>query len=1248
MKRLYTFLSISFFICFNLMDINAQTLTIGNGTFINSNVAGPAYTSTIAGSHSRYAYIFPESVLTTLKHGDSIRAFSFLKNGIGSLNGTCSMKIYVRNTTLNNYGNRNVVWNTQINLPNMELKYSKNPILDITNNPGWCRFAFDTPYFFDTLDGKNLEVLIEYHQTNTQNANIFWTYENGNTVMGYSVNQTKFSRVNGTAMPDSTNSNSDIHPTIRIEFPKNDFEVIPTKIFSLGKIPVPLGNPDTVKAILWNVGKLTATNFKVYIISKGANNLIDSANFTLQPNEEKLFNMPLIYPTNYGLDTIEIRVAESNNSLSVVRLANENVYSYRDVSQPIAGGIGFNGATGDFVAKFFSNSQKAINQITVNFSGSNQKFRLGIWAVNPTTGAPGTNLWTSDTLTSSPTFITPVSPFVTVNGSFFVGVRQIGTQNVAFGYQPETPTRTRTFFYTSPTGATNWVDFSPQSPFKFAIEPRLQKANDVAPIALVNPNDTINLNISTTIAPKARIINYGSNNQLTPFTTTLIISRNNFVEYTSDKSDTISSGRTRIITFDSSFNPTVAGDYDVLIITRLGNDEQKDNDTFRTKIIVARFDDVGLGSVFDPSNSFDYEQFQDTIYPTIFVQNFGQNPKGPFNVTAKIYDSLNNEVYSDTKPYSVGPLNSVLANFKPFPCSLRGDFTMVAYTELVGDANRSNDTVKIPFTIIRSNDVAVTVATYPANLSSLTPPVSSRRPEVVVENLGDANQDDPFKVYCEIFYNNIRIFYDSSSTNSYKNIPNNVFFGFFQPTLNGYYTMKVYTNMDIDQYRLNDTIYSNFAVGVPDDIQIVSIDPISGSKFQINTAIEPKATFINNGFISQTTLFPVRFKVFDASNNQVYSSTKMITLDSGETKQVTFDNTLFFANNGTYKVVAFTNLSKDFVKSNDTIIGEYFAQKNFDVALFSIVNPKNNDSLMVGLDELIPMVTLINLGDSLHKTSFITNFRIYNNQTNALLYNQNNDTFFSNNNPINLSFPKFAIQNNEITIRCEAFLTSFIDQSAANNSQSNTAKYYLFNDLWAKSILLPANNVTYSKSSAAVLPRITIENRTPFNSDIVKANLKIYRQDTVTNIETIVHSDSIEIQGMSGNELLTINLGNSFSFNDKEAGKYNCSLSVVSNKDQVSTNNIQSSTFRISESLNIYSLLTDKIRISPNPANDVIEIIIENNNEKLNAELYDSKGRLVNKISSNESVIQFNVSDLSSGLYFIQINNQRFKIIVSH
>jgi hypothetical protein len=1245
MKKLYTIFSILSLICLNYLD--AQTITLGSGSFINSNVAGPAYTSTIAGSHSRYAYIFPESLLTSLEHGDSIRALSFLKNGIGSLNGTCSMKIYLRNTTLNNYGNRNVVWNTQINLPNTQLKYSKNPILDITNNPGWNRFSFDTPYFYDTLNGKNLEILIEYHQTNTQNANIFWTYENGATVSGYTANQTKFVRVNGTAMPDSTNSNSDIHPTIRIEFPENDFEVIPTKIFSLGKIPVPHGNPDTVKAILWNIGKLAATNFKVYIISKGSNNLIDSSNYTLQPNEEKLFNMPLIYPTNYGLDTIEIRIAGSNNSLSVVRLANENVYSYRDVSQPIAGGIGFNGATGDFVAKFFSNTPKAINQITVNFAGSNQKFRLGIWAVNPTTGAPGTNLWTSDTLTSSPTFITPVSPFVNVNGSFFVGVRQIGTQNVAFGYQPESPTRTRTFFYTSPTGATNWVDFSPQSPFKFAIEPRLQKANDVAPIALVNPKDTINLNISSTIAPKARIINYGSNNQLIPFVTTFTILRNNFVEYTSDKSDTISSGRTRVITFDSSFNPTVAGDYDVLIITRLGSDEQKDNDTFRTKIVVARFDDVGLGSVFDPSSFNDYEQFIDTIYPTIFVQNFGQNAKGPFNVTAKILDASNNVVYTDTKPYSVGPLNSVLASFKPFPCNLRGDFTLISYTELIGDANRNNDTVKIPFTIIRTNDVAVTSTTYPANLSSLTPPVASRSPEVVVENLGDANQDAPFKVYCEIFYNNNRIFYDSSSTNSYRNIPNNVFFGLFQPQLNGYYTMKVYTDLDIDQYRLNDTLYSNFAVGVPDDIEILSIDPINGSKFQINSMIEPKATFINNGFISQTTAFPVSFKVFDVSNNQIYSSTKMITLDSGETKQVTFDNTLVFSNNGTFKVVAFTNLSKDFVKSNDTIIGEYIAQKNYDVALTLINLPKNNDSLLVGLDELVPRVTLNNLGDSLHKTNFTTNFKIFNNQTNALLYNQNKDTFFVNNNTISLAFPKFPIQNSEITIRCEASITSNLDQSANNNNLSNTAKYYLFNDIWAKSILLPANNLTYSNSSAAVLPRITIENRTQFNSEIVYAHLIINRHDTITNLETLVHSDSIEIQGMSGNELLTINLGNSFSFTDKLPGKYNCSLTVKSNKDQVAANNIQTTVFRISESLSNYSIIAYPIRIAPNPANDLIEIYIDNNDEVYNIELFDSKGSIVKTTNSKENFIQLNVSDLSSGLYFIQINNQRFKIIVS-
>ncbi len=1247
--KIYSLLIVLFAV---LQSMVAQVTTIGNGTFQNSNFGGPAYTSTIQGAHSRYAYIFPSSVLGGLQHGDSIRSLAFLKNGMGSITGTCSMKIYIRNTVNTTYGSRNVIWNNQVNATRMRLFYDRNPANEIGSNPGWKRFSLDSAFVFDTAWGFNIELLVEYYQASSQNANVFWSYENANSVFGYSSNQTKFIRVNNFTMPDSTNSSSDVHPTIKFEYPRFDRDITVSKIYSLGKLPVPIGNPDTIKAIISNVGKKSNNTFKLYIISKGANRLIDSASYSLNLFEEKLVSLPLIYPQNIGRDTIEVRVVNdqnsSNNSLSLVRLATENIYSYRDVTQPIAGGIGFNGATGDFVAKFFSNSPKSINQISVNFAGSNQRFRLGIWDVDSLKGNPKNNLWTSDTLVSAPNFITPVLPSVKVNGSFFVGVRQIGLQNVAFGYQPDQPVRTQTFYYTSPSGDTNWVDFSPGAPFKFVIEPRLQALNDVAPIRYNFPRDTVDLTNVRTMAPKATIINFGSNNQTTPFATSLIIRRNNNIVYSSNIFDTLSSERRRVITFDSSFLPVSAGTYDVLLITRLANDQMKDNDTIRTSFVCATYNDVGLGSVFDPSSFMDYEQFIDTVYPTVFVQNFGLDTKGPFNVVAQIFDSLNNKLFEQSKLYTLGPLNSVLASFDAFPCSKYGTLYFRAFTRLSTDINRTNDTAKRVFKIIRSNDVAVTEAIYPTQFQVLVPPVANLNPQLKIENKGDANQDIPFKVQGEIWYGDSLIFKDSSTTNSYRNISSFVFFKKFQPTQLGYYKMITYTQLENDQFRNNDTLITDFAVGLLDDVEVVEVTPTLNSSVQIGKTIAPKVKLKNNGLLDQNTPFSLNMRV-RLNNSLVYSSTKMVTIDSAQTKVITMDSTMLLSEPQNYDVEVWIQLSKDFDTSNNQLVGKYIAIKDFDIAVTEILNPKISDILLVGISSPKPLVRVEDKGEKLSKDLFTLTFKMFNASNNNLLYSKDMDTSFTSTSILDIEFPEIPVQFNVMAVRFETILFYNKDQYAQNNALVTNSSYRLLNDVKVNSIVLPENNRTYRLSSANVLPRIEVENEIADTSFPVKAVLTIQFIDTVQNKLETVYSDSLSIPFLLSNEIRTLNLNNSFSFASQKLGRYQAVLISQSTLDQISTNNVVSTNFRIAESVGLNSLQLNEVSINPNPAN--IEFIVSLSSsqfENENITIYNCFGQVVYEQVINGNQIRVSTQHLSSGIYYVKIGNEYNKLIVSH
>src|SRR5690606_26462184 len=176
----------------------------------------------------------------------------------------------------------------------------------------------------------------------------------------------------------------------------------------------------TIKAIIKNVGKRDST-FKLYVRTRGANQLLDSVEYRVGSLDEKLVALSLLYPTNVGFDTVEVIAATDNSALNnrafTYRRTTEYVYSYKDPTQPIAGGIGFNGSTGDFVARFYSSSPKAINQISVSFSGANQRFKLGIWEAGPN-GKPGDLIWLSDTLNPAPTFIATVDPPVQVNADF--------------------------------------------------------------------------------------------------------------------------------------------------------------------------------------------------------------------------------------------------------------------------------------------------------------------------------------------------------------------------------------------------------------------------------------------------------------------------------------------------------------------------------------------------------------------------------------------------------------------------------------------------------------------------------------------------------------------------------------------------------------------------------------------------------------------------------------------------------------
>lgn len=86
---------------------------------------------------------------------------------------------------------------------------------------------------------------------------------------------------------DSLPSSASYHPTIILNFPKFQKDIAILKVYTLGKLPLPLGKPDSVQVLLRNVGKQTLSSYSVYTRTQGFNTLKDSFKVSIAPGEQR-------------------------------------------------------------------------------------------------------------------------------------------------------------------------------------------------------------------------------------------------------------------------------------------------------------------------------------------------------------------------------------------------------------------------------------------------------------------------------------------------------------------------------------------------------------------------------------------------------------------------------------------------------------------------------------------------------------------------------------------------------------------------------------------------------------------------------------------------------------------------------------------------------------------------------------------------------------------------------------------------
>ncbi|MCO6495278.1 MAG: T9SS type A sorting domain-containing protein [Bacteroidetes bacterium] len=1204
------------------------------------------YTTTIANSAGRFAYIYSSGLLGGLKHGDSIFSISFYKDNTDSLVGSNIFKIYIRPTTQTDFGISNLSWGTEIASVGFAKVFDNNPNSIINGKRGFITFEFNSPYHWDTTLGTNLEILVEYYQPTAQSVQINWAYDNSATQSGYLSNQTKlYIATNVPANNNTLSSSNERKPMIRINYPRFNKEIGAISLYSLGKIPVPLGNPDTVKVLLLNSGKQDVVNQKAYLYSYGANKFVDTLDYNLSRNEQALFAFPIRTLQNIGMDTLVVILEpdgiSSNDTIDNLREATLFTYSYRNLKEPPApGGIGFNGSTGDFVAKFISSQTKAINQVSVMFGFGGEPFKIGIWDATGPQGKPGNLIWQSDSQTSKAgEFILPVWPPVKVTGTFFVGVRQIGLSNVAFGFQYEDPVRNGTFFHASPLGSTSWNDFSPDAPFRFMIEPRIQAENDITPLSFDFPNDTLIAGTYDTLSPKATIRNIGTNDQNVAFETQCNIRYfGGTLVYTSSIFDTLSSGSNRQITFDKSFFPTFSGEYSIEIITKLLSDQFKQNDTLYSRILAGRQSDVGMTLVFTPQNAATYQYYIDTILPTVKADNFGFDDR-TFLVYGEIYDSNNVLLWQDIATKSVKGGQSVTVGFKEYIPMKIGKFKFVTYTKMTGDTDTQNDTLVRYFFVGKDNDVALNFVlepipsnNYPKNTLSITPKVN-------IKNLGSLHQLSYFPVICDIYNQNILVFTDTamlqvfiddsttlSFSDSFTNPPDGLYRAFFRTALSN------------DQETQNDTLTVYFKVGSENDIEVVSINkPTNDSSLHLSYLYRPNITVRNNGFKNQLTPFPIIFQSYDSSGTIIQTIQRNITISANSMVQFDFDSIFKARPEGVISVKAFSSLPSDEIKSNDTAFIQYTVQKTYDFEVIGRIKNNPMEEIEVKSGSYKPTIIIRN-NSRLESDSVLISVTIWT-PNNEIIYNYIRSSYPNLYGGLDTVFFPEYIPEIKGFYKLSVSLFQISDQNPFNDTLSFGFESILNYDLEVSEIVTPKNNDTIYLDKG-IPPYAAVKITNNGNENPNNALLHISLLDANNNE---LKTDSLAISpSLSYLATQTLVFNDFFkSFNFSNESHYKIRATIEYPQDQIVDNNVLESNFFVAQNSSIHSIsFSNGILSFPNPFENFIQInlIIP---DTYSISLYSAGGKTVFEGKTNSLDYSFTIStqNLSSGVYYLKLNN---------
>ena len=224
-------------LAFNSLMAQVDSIPVGSNSGAGSasntnNYYGPMMTNSTGALWNRHAYIYPSSLFASLPNGAPINTIGFPRSTttfvtFGTVQGTVSFKIYLKNTSATDFGAANLDWAAESATATLVYNGNSTDIINIIGGSyGLKKFALSTNFIYT---GGNIEMLVEYTQSSGTTGDCPWSYDNSTKVPAYLNNQVKYTS-GTTNVPNSTilNASAAIHPSMILYFTGNNCTGVPT------------------------------------------------------------------------------------------------------------------------------------------------------------------------------------------------------------------------------------------------------------------------------------------------------------------------------------------------------------------------------------------------------------------------------------------------------------------------------------------------------------------------------------------------------------------------------------------------------------------------------------------------------------------------------------------------------------------------------------------------------------------------------------------------------------------------------------------------------------------------------------------------------------------------------------------------------------------------------------------------------------------------------------------------------------